>query len=298
MRIKSVTALILTVVMLASCNRMPSEPSLIQIIETSDSADVSDTVAENTGSSGMPLDYKISEPDIKQFYDLGSEITFFRDGNEIHGRLYIPEKKGPYKTIILAAPLYCPGSVVEDKAWEFCENGYAAIVFDFRNNFTDDPDNAPRCMGDFVYEQVIDLLAVMDSLKYIPDVDPDNVFLWGHSMGGLDAAYAGALRHERLKGIILVEPSLQHPGKWKFENGSKLTDDMYGLFEKCDIPVLIIRGTGNRGGMGDMEHFYDKAVESYPKGKIEVIEGADHYMQGNYGEQMVKLSLEFMDSCI
>ena len=297
MRIKGVTALILALAMLASCNRAPSEPTLVQVIETSTSAETTDDIKESAAPSDMSLDYKISEPEVKQFYDIGKELIFFRDGNEIHGRLYIPEKKGPHKTVVLASPLYCPGSAVEDKAWEFCEKGYAAITFDFQNNVTGDPDKAPKYMGDFVCEQVKDLLAVLDSLKYLSDVDIDHVFLWGHSMGGLDAAYAGALWRGHIDGIILVEPSFQHPGKWKFENGATLTDDMYGLFEKMDIPVLIIRGTGSRGGMGDMEHFYDKAIESLPKGKIEAIEGADHYMQGRAGEEMIRLSLDFLDSC-
>lgn len=63
-------------------------------------------------------------------------------------------------------------------------------------------------MGTAFLSEMRDLYAVMDSLSYLPGIDSENVYLWGHSLGGLTVAYAGCDRTSEVRGLILVEPAL------------------------------------------------------------------------------------------
>lgn len=287
MRIRSVTALVLSVVMLASCSRSLTKPSLISEVTT-----IEITTEETSSSPEETGDAKTAVPKVEKIEDNIRQITFSRDGNEFDGVLVLPDGEGPYKTIVLCAPLYTFGWDIIGRAYEYAEKGYAAIVFDFQDNMYD--GGSPKYIGDFIYQNVLDLYAVMDALKYLPDVDTSNVYLWGHSMGGLTAAYAGALRKDDIKGMILVEPSIQNITKMKFEGDAKLDADLYSLWKEMDIPVVIIRGTHD--GLGSDPDFFNEAMASLKKGKLITIDGADHYMTGSYGKLMTEKSVEEIKS--
>ena len=66
----------------------------------------------------------------------------------------------------------------------------------------------PTEMGTVFLSEMRDLYAVMDSLSYHPGIDSENVYLWGHSLGGLTVAYACCDRTSEVRGLILVEPAL------------------------------------------------------------------------------------------
>ena len=152
----------------------------------------------------------------------------------------------------------------------------------------------PEYLGDFVFEQMLDLFAVMDALKYFPEVDLSNIYLFGHSMGGLATVYAGVLRQNEIKGMILAEPSFQYPERMRFENEQRLPSDFYSFLSGCKVPVVIMKGTGDRPDLNDFPHFYDKANESIPKCELVIIDGADHLMSGEYGKQMAEQAIEVL----
>ena len=290
MRIKSVISLILVLVMLVSCGKAPSDTS-----ETAEVITVTTTesTTEQTTTSEETTEDPFKKPLIEEFDDQVRLLTFYRDDIEIHGAFVYPlgAEKGPYKTIVLSSPLYTSGWGVMDRAYLFAEAGYACVVFDLKTNV----DGAPtKYLGDFIYDQVKDLNCVMDSLKYLPDVDTSNVYMWAHSMGGLTTAYVGAARKNEVKGLILVEPSIQKAQKMKFENEKTLDTDIFSVWADLDIPVIII--IGSEGTMKNEPEFYINVAESLPKGKLVTVQGADHGMGGEYGVEMVRIALEAMES--
>ena len=73
--------------------------------------------AEESGPPDLPSDiiditYTTEEPVITDISDTEKEITFYRDGMEIEGRLYLPEGDGPFPVIVLCCGLQQPFCII------------------------------------------------------------------------------------------------------------------------------------------------------------------------------------------
>ncbi|MBO4522121.1 MAG: alpha/beta hydrolase, partial [Methanomicrobium sp.] len=212
-------------------------------------------------------------------------VVFYRDGNPIDGKITVPEGKGPFKTIIISNGLYASLGRYSGKALRYSENNYAVIEFQFQNGANPPPDYSdPEYLGDFIYEQVLDLYAVIDSMTYFPEVDLGNIYLYGHSMGGLVCSYAGTYRQHEIKGLLLVDPSFYAAERMNFEHEETITTDIYPLISQCYIPAVIITGTA--GSFGEDPHFFDEARAALPDCEYVVIEGANHRMDGDASNQV------------
>lgn len=95
------------------------------------------------------------------------------------------------------------------------------------NNKIPTPYKEPEFLGDFVYDQMTDLLEVMDAFCYFPEIDQSGICLFGHSMGGLATVYAAVMRQNYLRGMILVELSFQYPESMKYEYEKKMPAEFY-----------------------------------------------------------------------
>lgn len=244
---------------------------------------------------GYPtIDYTISEPIMEKSGGITQQVTFFRDGNPIYGQITHPKGTGPFKTIIISHGLYSLPGRYTSKAISYSEDGFAVIEFQYQNGNPPDDYSDPEYLGDYIFEEILDLYAVMDSAKYISYVDTSNMYLYGHSMGGLVASYVGTLRQNELKGLILVDPSFYATDLMEFEHEEKITTDIYPFVSKCQIHVLIV--TGTTGSFGEDPHFFDDARAAFPNLEYYVIEGASHSMQGEAGEHLVDISVEAIES--
>ena len=247
--------------------------------------------AEESGPPDLPSDiiditYTTEEPVITDISDTEKEITFYRDGMEIEGRLYLPEGDGPFPVIVLCCGLMQPYSDYEADAQGFVDNGYAAVVFSFIG-YSDPDGEQPGDNGEVFLSETADLYAVMDSLDSLPGVDTANIYLWGHSFGGLVAAFAGCNRESDLKGMILVEPSINVGEELTvtYEDETSETLRIYDLLDDCDLNTVIYVGT--RDGFGVIPNVFDRAIEALSSGEVVTINGADHFFEGEYGEAMV-----------
>ena len=291
--VKRAAALILAAVMLASCSAQP-ETSEETTSETTVWTEVSveTTEIETPGSEFPPITYIYSMPDIEKTESLTKSMVFYRDGKPIYGKITLPKGKGPFKTIIISNGLYAPLGRYSNKALSYSEKGYAVVEFQYQNGEPPESYDDPEFLGDFIYEQVKDLFAVMDSMSYLPYVDTSNLYLYGHSMGGLVTSYAGAMRQDKVKGLILVDPSFYATDLMSFENDPTITTDIYPLLKECNIPAVIITGTA--GSFGEDPHAFDDAMKAFPRCELIRIEGATHTMEGAASEQVVVLSVEAM----
>ena len=280
--------------MLASCGRseVADKPVFETVVPEQDS--VEEKEYEMPEPEFPPIKYVYSEPLIEKTTSSTKSLIFFRDGEQIDGKITLPNGDGPFKTIIIANGLYAPLGRYSNKAQSYSEKGYAVIEFQYQNGTPPPSYDDPEYIGDFIYEQVKDLCAVMDSMEYLPYVDRSNIYLYGHSMGGLVATYTGVMRQDEIRGLILVDPSFYAHDLMEFEHEQTITTDIYSVIRKCYIPAVIITGTA--GSFGEDPHFFDEAREAFLNCRYIVIEGAGHTMEGAASEQVVELSVETIES--
>ena len=223
-------------------------------------------------------------------------LTFFRDGNSITARITYPETDGPYKTIIISNGLYAGFGRYAAFAQRYTTYGYAVIEYQYQNGTAPSPYHDPDYLGDFIYEQVLDLYAVLDGAKMLPEVDPDNIYLFGHSMGGLVTSYVGTMRQTEVKGLILLDPSYYACKIMKFQGEKTIRTDIYPLISRCYIPVVIISGT--KAFASEPNKKFDQARASLPYCDYYVIDGAPHTFKGEYGNEAVDYSVEVIQKWV
>ena len=246
-------------------------------------------------SDTIGISYSTAEPVITDISDTVKEITFYRDDMEIEGKLYLPEGDGPFPVIILCCGLMQPYSDYEADAQGFADNGYAAVVFSFIG-YSDPNGENPTNYGEVFLSETRDLYAVMDSLEYLPEVDSDCAYLWGHSFGGLVTAFAGCDRTSEVMGLILVEPAIIYGEELAvtYEDGFTETLRIYSLLKTCELDTVIYMGTHD--GFGDDPTSFDQVLEVMPSAELVIIDGADHFFEGEYGQQMVEDACEKITS--
>lgn len=220
-----------------------------------------------TVQRNAPFNYTVKKPEVKTISDNEKQIIFNRDGQPIEGKIKLPNGNGPFKTIVICKALDGQSternSGYEKMADYFNENGYAAVLFD--TNTSGAEYYSPTHHGNLTLNYVLDLYAVMDEMKYVPDVDLENVYLWGHQAGGFVASYTGTDRQDELKGVVLVEPDI---GEYTFSEDPKLTVYSYDFMKDCKVPVTVIWGT-----LLPSARPAEKAVNAAQNGKLILLEG-------------------------
>ena len=214
-----------------------------------------------------PFNYTAKKPEINTISDTEKQILFNRDGKTINGKIMTPVGEGPFKTIVICKALDIQGSErntgYEKMADYFNQNGYAVVLFDA--NVPSAEYYSPTHRGNLAYEYVLDLYAVMDELRSVPDVNLEKVYLWGHQAGGFAASYAGADRQGEVNGVILVEPEIE---EYTFSEEPKVIANSYDFMQNCKVPVTVIWGSllpGKRSA--------EKAVSNLQYGKLIQLEG-------------------------
>jgi len=291
-----VCAAVMAAVMLVSCAKTPKTvlETTYRVSDVKHERRTDEPEAKAVTPEFVPGAYTVDRPLIEKTTESTKDIRFFRDGQTIYGRITFPEGKGPFRTIVISSGLYAQLGRYESKAKSYGEKGFCVIEFSFQNGTPPPSYEDPEYLGDFIYEQVLDLYAVMDSLEYLDEVDLENVYLYGHSMGGLVASYAGTYRQDEVRGMILVDPSFYATDLMEFEKGQTITTDIYPLIRQCGIPVAII--TGTQGSFGEDLNFYDDARAAFPHCQYIVIDGADHRMDGEASEKVVRMSVKAIES--
>ena len=301
-RFKKVIALVMSTILLASCSDWPSG---LESAATAPDPMPEITAATELPATATPIPTPTTRP-VPKFPEFDPDytsiapalgykmrsLTFFRDGNSIQARITYPEGEGPFKTIIISNGLYAGFGRYAAFAQRFTTYGYAVVEYQYQNGTAPSPYHDPDWLGDFIYEQVLDLYAVLDGTKLIPEVDPDNIYLFGHSMGGLVTSYVGTMRQTEIKGLLLLDPSYYACKIMKFEGEKTIRTDIYPLISRCYAPVVIISGT--KAFACDPAKQFDQARASLPYSEYYVIDGATHTFKGEYGDQAVDIAVECM----
>lgn len=140
------------------------------------------------------------------------EITFGLPGWKLPGTITIPQGVGPFPALLLvhgSGPNDRDETVLahkpfKDLAWGLATKGIAVLRYDKRTHVYGLKISTSEDITQFTVETevIIDALQALQFLRQHPHIDPQKIFLLGHSLGGYLAPEI-ALRDGKLRGIIL-----------------------------------------------------------------------------------------------
>lgn len=130
-------------------------------------------------------------------------ISFLSDGLTIRGVLRLPCRDKPCPIVILGHGL---GALKEwslpEVAEAFVEVGIAALWFDYRNY--GDSDGEPREEVSH-YGRLEDWHNAISYAKSLPEIDGQNIGIWGTSLGGRDVLAVASIER-RIKAVVTQTP--------------------------------------------------------------------------------------------
>lgn len=140
------------------------------------------------------------------------DITFGLPGWELPGTITLPKGKGPFPAVLLIHgsgandrdETIMGNKPFRDLAWGMATQGIAVFRYDKRTyvhgmKLLSSPEGASLTVEE---EVIIDALEALRFLREQPEIDSNNTFLLGHSLGGYLAPEI-AFRDGQLRGIIL-----------------------------------------------------------------------------------------------
>ena len=304
---KKKTILFLVMLLLLSCTACASNETAQETATETVHEVVEETVVE------------IVQPkmDITDISATEKEIYFYRDDLKIYAKMYMPEGEGPFPVVIFSHGF--PGTYFWADAYAkgLTNSGIAGVTFDFIGGSADSKSDG-TVTDVSVLTEVEDLNAVMDSVKSMPQIDANNLFLCGHSFGGLVSTYVAAQRPDEVKGLMVWEPSYQMREYILslYPIGSEIPDEIYtpvhvgrifiedmqasDIFEvmgNYDKEVLLLQGELSKTNELQEEYF-NKAAEIFPNMQWEIVDGATHAFSGKAGERALEKCLNYLNENI
>ena len=246
---------------------------------------------------------------------LMTQITFKRDGLELVGDLEIPKSNHDnYDLVIMMhgftatrnTPLF--KEIVSDLK----DAGIASLRFDFNGHGESD--------GKFenmtVINEVADANAVLEEV--LKNTHVKNIYLLGHSQGGVVASLLAALYPDIIKKLVLMAPAAalhndalvgntqgvtydpKHIPAYVDYHGKRLggfylrTAQALHIYEQAGRyagPVMVIAGTKDE----IVDPMYAKKYNTiYANSSLKLIEGGDHSFTGPYQQTAAKTAVNFL----
>ncbi|MBO4926508.1 MAG: alpha/beta fold hydrolase [Clostridia bacterium] len=226
------------------------------------------------------------------------EILLERDGSKIWGKLYLPEGDAPLPLVICCHGFGGNHEHVKPYAEAFARNGIAAFAFDFvGGGFGSRSDGTMKEMS--VLTEAADLCAVMDRMKEMPQINPEQIFLLGASQGGFVSSYVAGIRPDDVAGVIALYPAyVLQDNAWKqtpdpeaipetislmgvtlggIYNRDAQSFDIYDVMKDYPGKVLILHGTVD--SIAPIS-YSERAVETFPDAELIRYEGSNHGFMG------------------
>lgn len=249
-------------------------------------------------------------------------MTFMKDftvahhGRTVHGKVCFPDTVGKHPLIIFSHGYN--GSLMDFTAAAefFARQGYAAICFNFCGGSTRDTSGFPTFHMTLFTEKE-DLISIIEEVRSWYSIDPDQIFLFGASMGGMVSSLAAAQNPEWVRGLILLYPALCIADNWnsKYPDpalipekeefwGMTLGKDftlslhdlhIYDVIPSYRGPVLIMHG------MNDPIvplSYSEKASLVYNNADLYVFQNEAHGFTESGNHRMEGMTLMFLEKCL
>ncbi len=222
------------------------------------------------------------------------KFTCYVDEQRVGGRLYHPEGKGPFPTVVMIAGGGANYYSITEEAMKLVEAGNAVITPDCRGHAMVSSVSDGNFSEMTPSKSVKDIMTVIDFISESSFIDMDNIFIWGFSIGGYTATKAAIENPDTFKSLIVYDASYQMPEKArelypegteipeaanKLEHGKPFYEEMIAtdIIEEMKIyngNVLIMAGTADKD-----EYYidlYTKASKAFPNAELIFLENADH----------------------
>lgn len=283
--------------------------------------DISVETASATNATGFSTTYDASKNKSPEIVDEDGQVKsvyFYRGDLKIYSKLYLPDGDGPFPVVIIAGGQGASFSTTLFHAETFAKNGIAAISFDYIGGVS--PSKSDGNITDkSVITEAYDIEAIMDGLASFSQLDNNNIFLFGHSLGGLAATYAATDRPDEVKGLIAVEPSYQMQDQFRelFPNTDEIPDpitsplyagkqfatDLLALNIYDEIPkfngnTIIFAGTVAPSIGAEAPEYLENAVPLFKSASIEYVEGANHGFENESRTNMLESAIKFIQENI
>lgn len=203
---------------------------------------------------------------------MNRNVEFYSEGSNVKGILYQPENDKEKKPAIVLChgfagvkELLLPGY-----AEEFSRRGFVALTFDYRG-FGESEGERGKLSP---YAQVTDIRNALTYIQSLPEVDPEQLGLWGTSFGGANAITAAA-HDKRVKGLCVqltfgdgkrvITGNLTGEEKEKLESMlNKIWTRAVTRNQSMQVPINKI--------LTDEQsiEFYNKTVADFPEFNIKI----------------------------
>jgi len=134
--------------------------------------------------SEIRIEKVIKEEDVFTSY----LFSYQTEGKKVTGMANMPNTKNGKRPVIIMLrgyaddEIYFTGLGTRKAAGVFAENGFITLAPDFLSFGGSDTSSADILESRF--ERPLTVLNLLASIKSIPEADPDEIFMWGHSNGG------------------------------------------------------------------------------------------------------------------
>lgn len=147
------------------------------------------------------------------------DLEYDLNGQKIRGKLYLPEKEDKQKVIILSHGLSLNYTFMIPYAEKLYKKDIATFVFDFRGGGYDCQSDGQ--ISDMTLDsEMEDLNFIIDSVKQEPEIDEKQIYLGGHSQGGLVSSLVAATRDD-INALYLFAPAYEIPDDAKERDNPK-----------------------------------------------------------------------------
>ncbi len=231
---------------------------------------------------------------------------------EIYGVSYIPNRMEKCPVVIFSHGFNGTNVDFAMHSDYLAKNGVGAYCFDFcGGSVNSKSDLKTNEMSIFTEKE--DLCAVVENIKNWGHIDPDRIYLFGGSQGGLVSALVADECIEEIKGLLLLFPALCIADNWneRFPTLESIPDmeELWGVqlgrvfFESIhEYKVFDHIGKFNKNVLifhGDQDdivalEYGKKASKLYPHARIEVFPGEGHGFSEAGNKRVAEMAYEFI----
>ncbi|MDE6924035.1 MAG: alpha/beta fold hydrolase [Acetatifactor sp.] len=241
------------------------------------------------------------------------DITIKHHGRNISGKVYLPEKD-KYPIVVFSHGFNGAGDDFRIPAESLAKNGIAALTYDFCGGALNSKSDM-QTHEMTVFTEKEDLTSVLSTVEAWENIDSNNIFLFGASMGCLVSTLVAEEHAHEIKGMILLFPALcvadnwnerfpsvdaipQQYDVWGVPLGKSFFETLHGfdIFEnigKYSGNVLIMHG--DKDDIVPVE-YSERAREIYQNSRLEIFHGEGHGFSVAGNDKVIQMLIEFIIS--